>query len=117
MINFHSIKLPGVKFEGEIQNQHKKVIFEDRHNVIEILLGRYSHNGMDYVVAGHNCHVGDVSVSMKPTPENGVYMNERYATISMLCYLHETYGKQWPSEVVKIIELSIWENRQTSFFD
>lgn len=117
MGNFHSIKLPGVKFEGEIQNQHKKVIFEDRHNVIEIILGRYSHNGMDYVVAGHNCHVGEFSVAINPNPENGVYVNEKYAIISMLCYLHETYGKQWPVEVVKIIELAVWENRQFSLFD
>lgn len=117
MERFRGIKLPGVKLVGEIQNQHKKVILEDRHNVIEIILGSYDYNGMNYVVAGHNCHVGDVSVSIEPTPENGVYMNERYATISMLCYLHETYGKQWPVEVVKIIELAVWENRQTSLFD
>ena len=35
----------------------------------------------------------------------------------ILRYLYETYGQQWPSEIVKIIELAVWEYRQTSIFD
>ena len=117
MERIRGIKLPGVKLVGEIQNRHKKVILEDRHNVIEIILGSYDYNGMNYVVAGHNCHIGEHSVKIDPSPENGLYKSERGAVICMLSYLAETFGKVWPEEVVKVLNLAIWEYRQTSFFD
>lgn len=116
-MNFSNLRISGCKQDHPLENIHKKIILEDKHNVIEVIIGNYNKDGMNYVVAGHNCHVGEFSVAINPNPENGVYMNERYAIISMLCYLHETYGKQWPAEVVKIIELAVWENRQFSLFD
>lgn len=117
MKEFKNLKLPGVKMLSPIMNLHKKIIIEDRHNVVEIILGNYTHNGMCYCVAGHNCHIGEQSVKIEPKPENGLYKSERGAVICMLSYLAETFGKIWPEEVVKILQLAIWENRQTSFFD
>lgn len=117
MNKFRNLRLPGIKLAGEVIDRHNKIIFEDKHTVIEILLGSYSHDGMNYIVAGHNCHVGEDHVAINPNPENGLYTSERNAIVYMLHYLYETYGQQWPSEVVKIIELAVWEYRQTSIFD
>ena len=117
MYKFGNLRLPGTKLAGTVYDRHKKIIFEDKHTVIEIDIASYDDKGTRFFVAGHNCHVGEDHVAITPNPENGLYTTERNAIVCMLHYLHETYGQQWPSEVVKIIELAVWEYRQTSFFD
>ena len=116
-MKYQNLRLPGTKLAGTVYDRHKKIIFEDKHTVIEIDIASYDDKGTRFFVAGHNCHVGEEHVAISPNPENGLYTTERNAVICMLSYLSETFGKNWPEEVVKILQLAIWENRQTSFFD
>lgn len=116
-MKYQNLRLPGTKLAGTVYDRHKKIIFEDKHTVIEIDIASYDDKGTRFFVAGHNCYVGEQSVKIEPKPENGLYKSERGAVICMLSYLSETFGKTWPEEVVKILQLAIWENRQTSFFD
>lgn len=116
-MKYQNLRLPGTKLAGEVYDRHKKIILEDKHTVIEIDIASYDDKGTRFFVAGHNCHVGEEHVAISPNPENGLYTTERNAVICMLSYLSETFGKTWPEEVVKILQLAIWENRQTSFFD
>lgn len=116
-MKYQNLRLPGTKLAGTVYDRHKKIIFEDKHTVIEIDIASYDDKGTRFFVAGHNCHVGEEHVAISPNPENGLYTTERNAVICMLSYLSESFGKNWPEEVVKILQLAIWENRQTSFFD
>ena len=116
-MNFSNLKLPGTRQEHPLMNEHKKVIMQDKHNVIEVIIANYDKDGFTYCVAGHNCIIGEQSVHIEPTTANGLYKSERGAVICMLSYLAETFGNTWPEEVVRVLRLAIWEYRQTSFFD
>ena len=116
-MNFSNLRIPGCKQVNPLENIHKKIIFEDKHNVIEVIIANYDKDGYTYCVAGHNCHIGEEHYNIDATSENGLYKSERGAIMGMLSYLCETFSKVWPPEVVEVIKLAIWEYRQTSFFD
>lgn len=117
MSDFSNLRKPGVAQKSPVLNEHKKVIFEDKHYVIEILLATYFHDGYQYVVAGHNCIVGAEPERLSPTPENGLYCSERAAVVSMLNYIGNNHAAKWPEEVQQIIKLAIMQERQISIFD
>ncbi len=117
MTKFENLRIPGCKQDHPLENIHKKIILEDKHNVIEVIIGNYNKDGFTYCVAGHNCHIGEERYNIEPTSENGLYKSERGAIIGMLSYLWETFSKVWPPEVAEVVKLAIWEYRQTSLFD
>lgn len=117
MSDINNLRKPGVAQRTPVLNEHNKVIFEDKHYVIEILLATYFHEGYQYVVAGYNCIVGSEPKRLNPTPENGLYCSERAAVVSMLQHIGNNIASQWPEEIKEILKLAIYQERQTSIFN
>lgn len=117
MSDFSNFRLPGVAPHSPVMNLHKKVILEDRHTVIEILIGNYTHEGTTYCVAGYHIINGEQTETIDPKPDNGLYRFERQAIIFMVRHLRNKFKDVFNAETLKVLQLAETQYRQVPMFD